>query len=195
MQITWVPSKKAIDAGNVPTDYSVYDIDTSLEPIPESSLEIMLTRAFRHMYNNEAASAWLAETKKDSGETDKAKFLDGWRKDKRAEILEGKLGMRRVAVAQQYSEEELEARYLAFARVKAHITKNGGEFPYKEMNARSLAKEYEGKTVEDWIGDLLDESVSKRATKLWELARENVAKRHESANEDDDDDVFGEAAE
>jgi len=195
MKVTWVPSKKAIEAGNVPADYSVYDIDTDSTPIPESSMEIMLTRSFRHMFNNEAASAWLAETKKDDGESDKAKFLDGWRRDKVAEILDGKLGMRRVAVGPVYSEEELEARLLAFARVKAHITKAGGEFPYKEMNARSLAKEYDGKTVEEWIGDLLNVEVSKRAAKLWETARENVAKRHEQAAEEDDDDVFGAAEE
>jgi hypothetical protein len=198
MKITWVPSKKASEAGIVPSDHTIYDIDTEIDPIPESSLEIMLRRAFRHMYNNEVASAWLAESKKAKAESpprepDRAEFLHKWRTEQRTKILEGKLGMREVSVGPVYTELQLEARLLAFNRVREHITRRGGEFNYKEMNARSLAKEYEGKTVETWIVDLLDETKSKRAARLWELAQENVDRRHAQAaatDEDNDDDFF-----
>lgn len=199
MKITWVPSKKAIENGIVPSDHTIYDIDTAVDPIPESSLQIMVTRAYRHMHNNESASAWLAETKKAAAATppyepNKATFLHTWRLEQRTKILEGKLGMRETVVGPVYTEEELEARLLAFARVKEHITRKGGEFNYKEMNARSLAKEYDGKTVEQWIVDLLDREKSRRAARLWELAAENVAARHAAAaitDEENDDDVFG----
>lgn len=200
MKITWVPSKKAIEAGNVPSDHTIYDIDTALTPVPESSVEIMLRRAFRHMYNNEAASAYLAAKTKGEKATppttvDKAQFLHTWRTEQRTKILEGNLGLRDAAVGPVYSELELEARQIAFARVVKHIKSQGGEFNYKDMNARSLAKEYDGKTVEEWIGDLLNREVSKRAEKLWATAQENVDKRHAQAEEDDDDDVFGAADE
>lgn len=196
MKITWVPSKKARDAGIVPPDYTIYDIDTAVNPIPESSTEIMLIRAFRHMYNNECASAYLAAEKKAKAATppttvDRAEFLHTWRTEQRTKILEGKLGMRESAVAPSYSELEQEARQLAFNRVVKHIKSQGGEFNYKDMNKTSLAKEFDGKTVEEWMADLMDESTSRHATKLWKTAQENVDRRHEQAEEDDDSDVFG----
>jgi hypothetical protein len=140
----------------------------------------------------------LAESKKAKAETpprepDRAEFLHKWRTEQRGKILEGKLGMREISLGPVYTELQLEARLLAFNRVREHITRKGGEFNYKEMNARSLAKEYDGKTVETWIVDLLDETKSKRAARIWELAQENVDRRHEQAavtDEDNDDDFF-----
>lgn len=199
MKVTWVPSKKAIAQGIVPSDYTIYDIDTDIDPIPDASVEIMLKRAYRHMFNNEARSNVDAAIAKGKEATppvllDRTELLHKYRVDQRNKILEGKLGMREAAVAQVYDEVTTEARSIAYARARKHIeTKSKGTILLGDMTPRSLAKEFEGKTVEAWIAELLDETKSRNAAKFWADARENVAKRHEqaAAADESDDDVFG----
>lgn len=207
MKITWVPSKKARDNGYVPADYKVYDIDTEVTPVPESSLQIMLTRSFRHMYNNEAASAWKAANEKSLALTppvtlDKAVWLNDWRVNQRNKILEGKLGMREAAVVPMYDERTTEARSIVYTVVRKHIeTASKGTIVLGDQSPANLAREYEGKTVEQWVVDLLDESKSKNAAAFWKKADENVAKRHAESDfdlsdimpESDDDEEEDEA--
>lgn len=186
MLITWVPSKKAIANGVVPKDYKAYDIDTDVTPIPEASLVVMLRRSYRHMHNNEAASAWKAANEKNLALTppvqlDKATWLNEWRVAQRQKILDGKLGMREVAVVPQYDERTTEARSIVYTVVRKHIeTASKGTIVLGDMSPANLAREYEGKSVEQWVVDLLDESKSKNAKAFWARADENVAKKHEA---------------
>jgi hypothetical protein len=198
MLINWVPSKKAITQGIVPVDYKVYDIDTDIDPIPDSSLQIMLRRSFRHMFNNESASSWKAYKEKCDAATppvvaNRAEFLHNWRTEQRTRILEGKLGMRESTPAPVYDEVTTEARALAYNRVRKHIeTVSKGTIILGDMKPSTLATVHEDKTVEQWIVEILDETKSRNAARFWADAKENVAKRHEQAESLDDlSDVFG----
>jgi hypothetical protein len=192
MKITWVPSKKASAQGIVPADYSQYDIDTEVDTIPEASLVVMLRKPYRHAMNNESAASYLAEVTKAKEETpprevDRAKFLHDWRSAYRQKVLDGKLGMREAAIVPVYDEVTTEARAIVYAAVRTFIEKkSAGTILLGDMTPRSLAKDYEGKTVDGWITDLLDHSTP-RAKKYWADAEANVQKRHEQAAEDDDD--------
>jgi hypothetical protein len=202
MLITWVPSKKAIEQGIVPKDYSQYDIDTDVDPIPESSEVIMLRRSYRHMFNNEAASSWKAYKEKCDAATppvvaDRAEFLHTWRVEQRQRILDGKLGMRESTPAPVYDEVTTEARALAYNRVRKHIeTVSKGTIVLGDMKPSTLATVHEDKTVEAWIVEILDETKSRNAARFWADAKENVAKRHEQAESLDDlSDIFGSESE
>jgi len=192
MLITWVPSKKAIDAGNVPENYKVYDIDTDVTPVPDVSLAVMATRTFRHMFNNEAASKYKAQCdkidddhKKNGGTKppypNKAEFLHEWRTHYRTQILEGKLGMRDTQPQKTYTAVESMARNLAMGMLKAHIIGQGGTFEYAELTPACLKATYEDKSVETWIGELLDREKSKRAPRIWALAEKKVAEAEAEA--------------
>lgn len=199
--ITWVPSKKAVEEGSALPEgisASFFDLDTA--KIPEASSTIMLTRAYRHMLNNEAASAWLAEKgrrdekNEDTSPAARLDYVHAWRVGKRDDILNGKLGMREASEPVVTDPVELEAKLIAFGKVRAHVLNQNGNFPYTVMNARSLAFDVQGKKVSDWIAALIDPATP-RGAKIWADAKENVDKRNASVNDGDLGDIFANAAE
>lgn len=203
--ITWVPSKKALESGNAMPEgimASFFDLDESA--IPELSRTTMLTRAYRHMLNNEAASAWIAEEKRrkeadgDAAVVDdatKVAYIHDWRVSKRQDILDGKLGIRESAEPVIVDPVEKEAREIAFNMVRNHVLAQNGNFPYTVINARSLGFDVkgDGRKVSDYMAGLLNKSTP-RGTKIWADAAEAVAKRNENVAAEDLGDLFDDAA-
>jgi hypothetical protein len=191
MAITWVPSKKAIAAGFPVGINPAVDYNMETSSIPTVSMEVMATRAYRHMLNNEAASAALnaKEAAEEKNEAfDSVQWLHAWRMDKRNEILEGKLGLRQPSEAVIVDPVEREANDRAFDVIAQYVAKQGHTFPYTVRNARSLAwTDSEGTTMADLITRLL--TTTKRGAAIVEKAKATVAER-EADKEAVDEDLF-----
>jgi hypothetical protein len=197
--ITWVPSKKAVELGfpagvNPLVDYNIDDA-----AIPDATKVVMLTRALRHMYNNEATSAKIAaedvaaKEAKEKGVAstfDAVTFLDKWRRDQMAKILAGELGMRAASAEPVLDPVDREAQDRCFDVIREFVLSKGGVFNYTVRNARSLAwKDADGNTMQDLIDLLL---TKKRGKAIYAQAVETVAARQASAAVNEDEDIFGE---
>jgi hypothetical protein len=188
MSITWVPSKKAIDAGFPAGVNAAVDYNMETAAIPDVSKEVLITRAYRHMLNNEAASAALSakETAEKKNEAfDSVAFLHDWRVSKRQEVLEGKLGLRQPSETIIVDPVEREANDRAFEVIAQYVTKQGYTFPYTVRNARSLAwTDSDGTTMADLITRLL--TTTKRGAAIVEKAKATVAEREADKAEVED---------
>ena len=199
--LTWVPSKKAIEAGFPPNVNPLVDYNIDETKIPETSRVVMLTRALRHMYNNEATSAKLlaedaaAKEAKEKGTEstfDAVAFLHKWRTDQIAKILNGELGMRAASAEPVLDPVDREAQDRCFDAIRTFVLNKGGTFNYTVRNARSLAwKDQDGKTMQELIDLLL---TKKRGKEIYAQAVLTVKERNESAAEseglfDDEDEA------
>jgi hypothetical protein len=178
--VTWVPSKRALETGFPVGVDPTKDYNLAKDRIPSDALYIMVTRAYRHMLNNEAASATLAAkeaAEKKNEPFDLVNSLHEWRVDKINEIYENRLGMRQPAADQTPTDPVMEeAEKRAFDVIATHVKKQGGTFPYTVLNARSRAWVHTGRnqTMQELIEQLL---TTKRGVAIVEKARATIAER------------------
>jgi hypothetical protein len=199
--LTWVPSKKAIEMGFPPNVNPLVDYNIDETKIPDASKLVMLTRALRHMHNNEATSAKIAaedaanKEAKEKGVAstfDPVAFLHKWRMDQIAKILNGELGMRQASAEPVLDPVDREAQDRCFDAIREYVLQKGGTFTYTVRNARSLAwKDMDGNTMQELIDLLL---TKKRGKEIYAKAVETVAARKASA-ESVDNDLFADESE
>lgn len=188
--LTWVPSKKAIEMGFPANVNPLVDYNIDETKVPDASKLVMLTRALRHMYNNEATSAKLLAEEKAAKEAkekgvastfDAVTFLHNWRKDQMQKILDGELGMRAASAEPVLDPVDREAQDRCFDVIREFVIQKGGTFTYTVRNARSLAwKDAEGKTMQELIDLLL---TKKRGKAIYAQAVLTVQARQLSAKE------------
>lgn len=223
MKLVWLPSKKALDAGIVPKDYSQYDIDTNglkgaeLKAIM-ASIEVAATVKMRHAYNNESAAAWLAaKTAEENPIADtpenRATFLHEWRVKWRNAFIEGKLGLRRVSVTPPKDEFTVQREIAGTNIIREFAKAKGFAFPDGKLTPKTLALEYcdSKRTIAEVLADVLESKKWKAKidaeaqkviddAKARELAAKDAVASSESNTLDDllgepDDEESGEAAE
>lgn len=217
LNLTWVPSSKAMKAGIVPSDYAQYNINVldylspelvalieTEAPVIFDSVENAATKTLRHAFNNESASAWLAAKTRDEEPLEdtpdvRAKFLHDYRVKWRESFIEGKLGLRRISVTPPKDDLTVEAELIALNILREHAENNGVPFTYNVVNARTLGATYgdSGKTIGEFIANMLDKEKSpKRSARIWAEAQKILDQRAaakaamaESEDEDEDDDL------
>lgn len=181
--LAWVPSKKAMAAGIVPTDYSKYDITVDVDFEDADLAKVMKSvfvgaeKTVRHAYNNESASAWLAAKTRDEDPIEdtaekRAAFLDDWRMDWRTKFINGELGLRRVSVTPPKDALTVEKEGIALGILREFAETKGVPFPYTVVNARTTAAPYgdTGRTIGEVLADLL-------VSKKWAARIESEAQK------------------
>lgn len=210
--LQWVPSKKALAAGIVPTDYEKYNVDIDAiigaELVAELAKFPVMRSVFtgaeiklRHAYNNESASAWLAATKRDDEPIEdtvenRTSFLNAYRLDFRQKFVDGELGLRRAAVTMPKDELTVEMETITLNILREFAEKQGVPFTYNVVNARTLAAPYgdSGKTIGEMMAVLVDpEQSPKRSAKIRAEAQkildQRAAAKAAMAEEDEDEDL------